>query len=185
MSRIVKTITVDAPIDAAYGQWTQFETFPTFMEGVDSVHQIDDRTLDWTATVGGRTKTWRARIVDQSPPDRIAWKSLDGSQNDGAVTFASKGSGRTEIRVVIDADPDGLIEQVGDRLGFLDHRIGGDLDRFKDFIEGRSVPTGSWQGEIHGDDGSAGLDVDPSLPTTGSTTAADGAASDARRGSPG
>ncbi len=83
----------------------------------------------------------------------------------------------------MDADPDGLVEQVGDQLGFLDHRIGGDLDRFKDFIEGRSVPTGSWQGEIHGDDTSAGVHVDPSLPTTQSTTHADESANGARQGS--
>ncbi len=120
--------------------------------------------------LAGRTKVWQARIVDQSPPDRIAWKSLGGAQNDGAVTFASRDAGRTEIRLVVDADPDGLIEQVGDRLGFLDHRIGSDLDRFKEFIEGRSVPTGSWKGEIHGDDASSGVAVDPALPTTASTT---------------
>jgi uncharacterized membrane protein len=174
MSRIEKTITVAAPIDAVYGQWTQFESFPTFMEGVDKVVQVDDRTLDWSASVAGRTKTWRARITDQTPPERIAWKSVDGAQNDGAVTFAARGPGQTEVHLVVDADPEGIAEQVGDRLGFLDHRIGGDLGRFKDFIEGRSVPTGSWQGEIHGDHASPGVEVDPSLPSTASVSRADG-----------
>jgi len=185
MSRIEKTITVDAPIDRVYGQWTQFESFPSFMEGVDRVVQVDDRTLGWTASVAGRTKTWQARITDQTPPERIAWKSIEGTQNDGAVTFRAEGAGRTEIRLVVDADPEGIIEQVGDRLGLLDHRIGGDLDRFKEFIEGRSVPTGSWQGEIHGDDVSPGVDIDPALPSTASTTSADGSivvASEAQRG---
>jgi len=178
MSRIEKTITVDASIDSVYGQWTQFETFPSFMEGVDKVAQVDDRTLDWTASVAGRTKTWQARITDQTPPERIAWKSIDGAQNDGAVTFTATGAGQTEIRLVVDADPEGIIEQVGDRLGLLDHRIGGDLDRFKRFIEGRSVPTGAWEGEIHGDDVSPAVDVDPSLPSTLSTTHADESAAD-------
>jgi uncharacterized membrane protein len=182
MSRIEKTITVEAPIDTVYGQWTQFESFPTFMDGVDKVVQVDDRTLDWSASVAGRTKTWQARIVDQTRPERIAWKSIDGAQNDGAVSFSSTGPGQTEIRLVVDADPDGLIEEVGDRLGFLDRRIGDDLGRFKEFIEGRSVPTGAWQGEIHGDDASVGVDIDPSLPTTASTTRADQSGRDADRG---
>jgi uncharacterized membrane protein len=143
------------------------------MEGVDKVVQVDDRTLDWTASVAGRTKTWQARITDQTPSERIAWKSIDGAQNDGAVTFAASSPGQTEIRLVVDADPDGIIETVGDRLGLLDHRIDGDLARFKEFIEGRSVPTGSWTGEIHGDDTSVGVDIDPALPTTDSTTHAD------------
>jgi len=173
MSRIEKTITVDAPIDRVYGQWTQFESFPTFMEGVDSVVQVDDRTLDWSASVAGRTKTWQARITDQTPPERIAWRSIEGAQNDGAVTFQARSPGQTDIRLVVDADPEGIIETVGDKLGLLDHRIGGDLDRFKEFIEGRTVPTGSWSGEIHGDETSVGVDVDPSLPTTVSTTHAD------------
>ncbi len=173
MSRVEKTITVDAPIDTVYGQWTQFESFPTFMEGIDKVDQVDDRTLDWTASVAGRTKTWQARITDQTPTERITWKSIDGAQNDGAVMFLPTGPGRTEIRLVVDADPEGVIEQVGDKLGLLDHRIGGDLDRFKEFIEGRSMPTGSWQGQIHGDDAGLGVEVDPSLPSTASTTRAD------------
>ncbi len=182
MSRIEKTITVDASIDSVYGQWTQFESFPSFMEGVDNVIQVDDRTLDWTASVAGHTKTWQARITDQTPPERIAWKSIDGAQNDGAVTFRATAPGQTEIRLVVDADPEGIIESVGDRLGLLDHRIGGDLDRFKQFIEGRSVPTGSWAGEIHGDDTSAAVDVDPSLPSTLSTTHADLADVNAEQG---
>ena len=108
MSRIEKHITVDAPIDTVYGQWTQFESFPTFMEGVDKVVQVDDRTLDWTASVAGRTKTWQARITDQTPTERIAWKSIDGAQNDGAVMFLPTSPGQTEIRLVVDADPDGI-----------------------------------------------------------------------------
>jgi len=121
------------------------------MEGVDRVVQIDDRTLEWTATVAGREKSWTARIVDQTPGVRIAWRSTSGTQNDGAVMFSPGGAG-TEIRLVVDADPDGIVEQVGDRLGFLDRQVGGDLERFKAFIESRGRPTGEWDGEIHGDE---------------------------------
>jgi uncharacterized membrane protein len=162
MSRIEKTIVVEAPLEDVYAQWTQFEEFPRFMDGVDRVVQLDDQTLEWTATVAGREKRWTARIVDQTPDERIAWRGLDGAQNDGAVLFTPVDAGTTEIRLVVDADPEGVIEEAGDRLGFLDRRVSGDLDRFKAFIEERDRPTGSWDGEIHGDevipaaDGSAG-----------------------------
>ena len=152
MSRIEKTIVIDAPVDDVYAQWTQFEEFPRFMEGVDRVVQIDDRTLEWTATVGGREKRWTARIVDQTPGVRIAWRSLDGAQNDGAVLFSMVDAATTEVRLVVDGDSEGIVEEAGDRLGFLDRRVGGDLDRFKAFIENGTGPTGSWSGEIHGDE---------------------------------
>jgi uncharacterized membrane protein len=172
MSRIEKTIVVEAPLEDVYAQWTQFEEFPRFMDGVERVVQIDDRTLEWTATVAGREKRWTARIVDQTPDVRIAWRSLDGAQNDGAVLFSWVDPGTTEIRLVVDAEPEGIVEGTGDRLGFLDRRVSGDLDRFKAFIEERDGPTGAWSGEIHGDevippdDGSADLGGALSEPDT-------------------
>src|SRR3954470_23896329 len=124
MSRIEKHIVVDAPLDDVYAQWTQFESFPEFMDGIDRVVQIDDQTLAWWATVAGQEKTWKARIVDQTPNERIAWRSIDGAQNDGAVLFSPAQDGGTEIRLVVDVEPDGITEQVGDRLGIVDRRIG-------------------------------------------------------------
>jgi uncharacterized membrane protein len=166
MSRIEKTIEVGAPIDTVYGQWTQFESFPQFMEGVTRVEQLDDRTLVWEARVAGRNKRWTARITDQTPNVRIAWMGTLGAQNDGAVTFRGLGDERTEVRLVIDADPDGVIEEVGDRLGILDRRVGGDLERFRTFVEGRGTATGRWEGEIHGDEVSPDTHVDPTKPST-------------------
>jgi uncharacterized membrane protein len=162
MSRIEKTIVVDEPVEDVYAQWTQFESFPSFMEGVDRVIQLDDRTLAWEATVAGRTKRWTARIVDQTPNTRIAWNSVEGAQNDGAVLFEPTGTGSTEIRLVVDAEPEGLVESAGDALGFLDRRVGGDLERFKEFIEKRGQPTGEWKGEIHGER----VEPDPAAPAT-------------------
>ena len=166
MSRIEKTIEVDAPIGSVYGQWTQFEAFPTFMDGVTRVEQLDDRTLSWEARIAGRSKTWIARITDQTPNERIAWMAVDGAQNDGAVTFRALTGDRTEVRLVVDADPEGIIEEVGDRLGILERRVGGDLERFRAFIEGRSGPTDRWSGEIHGDQVSPGTQIDASQPST-------------------
>jgi uncharacterized membrane protein len=150
MTRIQKSIEVGVPISVAYGQWTQFEEFPEFMEGIDRVEQRGDQFLDWTASVGGQTRSWSAKIVDQTPNERIAWKAVEGTENAGAVLFTALGPDRTRVDLTIEAEPDGAVETAGTALGFLDRRVAGDLDRFKAFIEERGQPTGSWKGEIHG-----------------------------------
>jgi uncharacterized membrane protein len=152
MPRFEDTIEVDVPVSTAYAQWTQFETFPEFMEGVKSVVQQDDKTLTWTADVAGQRKVWTAEITDQTPDTRIAWKSTSGADNAGAVMFESTPEGNTRITLKLDADPEGVVETVGANLGFLERRVKGDLERFKEFIEARQRPTGEWTGEIHGDE---------------------------------
>ena len=150
MPRFEDSIEVAVPARIAYDQWTQFEEFPKFMDGVKQVVQRDDRTLDWTAEIAGRSVQWTAIITDQTPPTRIAWKSVTGDENAGAVLFEALGPDRTRVTLKLDADPDGPVETVGARLGFLERRVKGDLQRFKAFIEARAVPTGAWHGEIHG-----------------------------------
>lgn len=150
MSRFEETVTVDVPVRVAYDQWTQFEDFPRFMDGVESVKQVTDRTLRWTATVGGRRKEWMADIVDQTPDTRIAWKSTDGAENAGAVLFRPLAPDRTEVTLRIDAEPDGAIESAGDALGFLQRRVHGDLERFKEHVEAKGGNGRAWRGEIHG-----------------------------------
>jgi uncharacterized membrane protein len=152
MARIQKSIEVEVPISTAYGQWTQFEEFPAFMEGVDSVVQRDDQFLDWTASVAGQRRSWTAKIVDQTPNVRIAWKAVEGAENAGAVLFSELEPDRTRVDLTIEAEPDGAVETAGTALGFLDRRVEGDLDRFKAFIERRGEPTGVWTGQIHGSD---------------------------------
>lgn len=150
MSRITETIDVNVPTRIAYDQWTQFESFPQFMEGVEKVVQVDDTTVDWTASIGGRTKQWRARITEQQPDELIAWRSIDGARNDGRVEFEPLGPNRTRITLELDVEPDGALESAGDALGVVEGRVRGDLERFRDFIEGQQVPTGAWRGEIQG-----------------------------------
>jgi uncharacterized membrane protein len=144
MSRIIEEIEVGVPIRVAYDQWTQFESFPRFMEGIDRVLQLDDTTLEWTASIGGRVKHWRAEIVEQRPDDIVAWRSTEGAHNDGAVRFESLGSART--RVILQ----------------LERRVRGDLERFRDFVESRGQATGAWRGRVDDGrvraDGSAGRD---------------------------
>jgi uncharacterized membrane protein len=150
MSRFEHVVTVDAPIREVYDQWTQFEEFPRFMEGVESVVQLDDRTLDWTAEIGGQRRRWTADITDQTPETRVAWKSTSGADNAGAVLFEPVDSERTRITLRMDVEPEGPVESAGDALGFVERRTKGDLERFKEFIENRDRATGAWRGEIHG-----------------------------------
>ena len=151
MPRFEASIDVDVPVRLAYDQWTQFEEFPRFMEGVESVVQRDDKRLDWTAEIAGQRKQWTAEITDQTPDTRVAWKSVGGDENAGAVRFEPLDGDRTRVTLKLDADPEGIVETVGANLGFLERRVKGDLERFKEFIEARRVPTGAWRGEIHGD----------------------------------
>jgi uncharacterized membrane protein len=148
MSEILEAIDVDVPVRTAYDQWTQFETFPSFMEGVKSVRQLDDRTLEWKADVAGREKTWTARITEQTPDQRIAWTATEGAHNAGVVTFHRLDEGRSRVTLQLDVDPEGPIENVGDALGLVKGRVKGDMERFKDFIEHRGTETGAWRGEI-------------------------------------
>ena len=148
MQRISEAIEVGVPIEVAYDQWTQFETFPQFMDGVERVVQLSDTMLDWTATIGGQTRHWRARIVEQEPDARIAWQSLDGARNDGAVSFQALGPDRTRIALDLDVEPAGRLEATGTALGFVSRRVKGDLERFKAFIEARHEPTGAWRGRV-------------------------------------
>ena len=150
MSRVEQTIDVDVPVRTAYDQWTQFESFPRFMEGVERVTQVDDTNLEWHANVGGQDKTWTAQIVEQTPDQRIAWRSTSGAQNAGIVSFTPNGPESTRVTLDLEADPEGPLESIGDALGLLERRVKGDLERFKEFIEGRGVPTGAWRGEVHG-----------------------------------
>jgi uncharacterized membrane protein len=150
MPRFEDSIDVNVPVRTAYNQWTQFESFPQFMEGVERVAQLDDKTLDWTATIAGQRKQWTATITDQVPDVRVAWRSTSGDENAGAVLFQSLGADQTKVTLKLDADPEGPVETVGANLGFLERRVKGDLKRFKEFIESRGVETGAWRGEIHG-----------------------------------
>jgi uncharacterized membrane protein len=148
MSDHQKSIVVDRPLSTVYNQWTQFEDFPHFMEGVESVTQLDDKRLHWVAEIAGARREWDAEIVDQIPDQRIAWRSLDGTPNAGVVTFEPEGAGSTRVYLDLDVEPDGLIEQIGDKLGFVNKQAEGDLKRFKEFIEARNVETGAWRGSV-------------------------------------
>jgi uncharacterized membrane protein len=148
MSKVETSIEVNVPIETAYNQWTQFEEFPRFMEGVQEVRQLDDTRLRWTAEVGGKTHEWEAEITEQRPDERVAWESSDGKTNAGVVTFHRIDDHTTRIMVQMEWEPEGAIEQAGAAIGADDVRVRGDLERFKELIESRGLETGAWRGEV-------------------------------------
>jgi uncharacterized membrane protein len=148
MSRIQDSIEVEVPVSTAYGQWTQFESFPQFMDNVERVRQLDDTTIEWTASIGGQAKAWQAKIIEQVPDRRIAWVSTSGARNDGVVTFEALGPQRTRVSLGLDVEPEGPVEHIGDALGLVKQSICDDLGKFKAFIESRGVETGAWRGSV-------------------------------------
>jgi len=143
-------IEVGVPVATAYNQWTQFEEFPRFMEGVDEVKQLDDTLLHWAATIAGRHAEWDAKILEQEPERRITWESVDGKKTRGTVTFEAKGPKRSRVRLHMSYQPDGTAERVGSAIGLDSRRIHADLARFRELIEGRQEATGAWRGKIEG-----------------------------------
>lgn len=149
MASLHKSIEIDVPVRVAYDQWTQFEEFPSFMENIDEVQQLDDRHVHWRAAIGGKEKEWDTEIVEQVPDQRIAWRSTSGAQNQGVVSFESVGVDRTRLTVDVDYQPENLMEKAGDMLGMVSSNVEEDLENFKQFIESRGRETGGWRGEIH------------------------------------
>jgi uncharacterized membrane protein len=148
MSVIEKSIEINVPVSTAYNQWTQFEEFPNFMEGVKHVKQLDDKRLHWKAEIGGKEKEWDAEITEQIPDTRIAWRSRQGAKNAGVVTFHRLSDSKSKVMLQMEYDPEGFVENVGDTSGAVSHRVLGDLERFKRYIENRGQETGAWRGSV-------------------------------------
>ncbi len=148
MATYEESIEVKVPLTTAYNQWTQFEDFPHFMEGVESVTQIDDTTLRWVAEIAGQRREWTAKITEQHPDERIAWTSTDGTGNAGVVTFHRIDDETTRVMLQMELYPQDWKEKAADMLGFVKARVKGDLKRYKEFIESRGAETGAWRGEV-------------------------------------
>jgi uncharacterized membrane protein len=145
---IIEEIEVEAPLSTTYNQWTQFEQFPQFMDGVEEVKQLDDTRLHWVAKIGGRRAEWEAKILVQEPDQRITWESVDGKRTSGTVIFDEVSPSRTRIRLAMTYVPEGALEQAGSAMGLDRRRVRGDLERFKQLIEQRDAESGAWRGEI-------------------------------------
>ena len=148
MTTIEQSIDVNVPVTTAYNQWTQFESFPQFMDGVEEIRQVSDTVTHWTVKVGGAKREFDAEIVEQTPDQRVAWRSTQGTSHSGVVTFHKIDNDKSRIMLQLETEPEGIVEKAGDALGAPQHQAKGDLERFKEFIESRGAETGAWRGDV-------------------------------------
>jgi uncharacterized membrane protein len=148
MSSVIETVDVSVPVHTAYNQWTQFESFPEFMGGVERITQTDSTHTHWVTKIAGVEREFDAEITEQHPDERVAWKSVDGKEHAGVVTFHRLGDNETRVTVQLDWETEGLIEKAGAAIGADDRQIKADLKRFKAFIESRGGETGAWRGDV-------------------------------------
>jgi uncharacterized membrane protein len=150
MPKVQDSIEVQVPVQQAYNQWTQFEEFPKFMDGIQSVQQLDETHVQWVAEIGGASRQWTTEVTEQQPDEKIAWKTIDGEvKNDGVVTFEQVGPNQTRVNVEMDVEGKSTMENVAsDLLGVVKDQVHGDLERFKQLIEKRDEETGAWRGEV-------------------------------------
>jgi uncharacterized membrane protein len=149
MAQIIETIDVDVPVRTAYNQWTQFESFPHFLDEVESITQTDDTHSHWKVNVGGAEREFDTVITEQHPDERVAWTSTGGdTEHAGVVTFHKLSDTESRVTVQIDWEPEGLLEKVGSLVGAGSHAVKKDLENFKEFIEKQGSETGAWRGDV-------------------------------------
>ncbi|MDQ1655326.1 MAG: hypothetical protein QOD41_409 [Cryptosporangiaceae bacterium] len=148
MSSIERSVEVEVPVTTAYNQWTQFESFPQFMEGVEQIVQVSDTLTHWKTKVAGVEREFDAEITEQHPDERIAWQTVDGPRQAGVVTFHRLNDNRSKVMLQMDFEPQGFVESAGDALHLVESRVSGDLKRFKSFIEQRRLESGAWRGDV-------------------------------------
>ena len=148
MAEIKEAIEVNVPVSSAYNQWTQFEEFPTFMENVESVKQIDDTHLRWVAEIAGKREEWTAEITRQEPDEVVAWRAVDGKPVSGEVRFQPLGADLTSVEVKMTWEPEGFLEAAAEKVGVDTNGVKADLERFKELVESRSIETGARRGEV-------------------------------------
>ncbi len=150
-TKVEKSILVNVPVSRAYNQWTQFEDFPQFMNGITSVTHLSDDRLEWVAQIAGVKRQWEAKILQQIPDEKVAWAATSGATNAGEVRFEDVGGGQTSVHLSLEYEPEGIVEKVGDKLNVIENQAEGDLERFKTFIESERYATGAWRGSVNPD----------------------------------
>ena len=172
-TQVSRSVIVNVPVSTAYNQWTQFEDFPQFMGGVQSVTQLDDDRLDWVAEIAGVRRQWQAKILEQVPDRKVAWAATEGATNAGSVTFEDLGGDQTSVSLFLEYEPEGIVEKAGDAVHLIERQAQADLDRFKEFIESEQYATGAWRGSV---------DSDTHVGTPGVEAAADSRGDDGKAG---
>jgi hypothetical protein len=157
MTTVEHRILVNVPVSVAYNQWTQFEDFPHFMNGIKKVRQLSDDRLEWVADIAGVRRRWEAKILEQIPDRKVAWAATEGATNAGEVTFEDIGGGQTSVRLTLEYEPEGFVEKVGDKLNVVENQTEHDLERFKALIEAEGYASGAWRGTVADMPGTPGV----------------------------
>lgn len=152
MASFDKSVEVNAPISEAYALFSNFERFPEFMEGVESVRREGADQLQWHARIAGKDERWSARITENVPEGRVAWESTSGARNEGLVTFDKLTEDRTRVHMHVEYEPEGFVENVGSLLGVVNARMAGDLNRFKELVEEGGAVRGGWHDRMPSDE---------------------------------
>jgi ribosome-associated toxin RatA of RatAB toxin-antitoxin module len=158
MTKVEHRILVNVPVSVAYNQWTQFEDFPHFMNGIKKVTQLSDDRLEWVAEIAGVRRRWEAKVLEQIPDSKVAWAATEGATNAGEVVFEDLGGGQTSVKLTLDYEPEGVVEKIGDKLNVVENQTEGDLKRFKALIEDERYASGAWRGTIQGVPGTPGVE---------------------------
>jgi uncharacterized membrane protein len=156
-TKVEETVVVNLPVTTVYNQWTQFEEFPQFMGGIKQITQLSDDRLEWVAEIGGIRRQWEAKVLEQVPDRKVSWAATEGATNAGTVSFEDLG-GTTRVNLVLEYEPEGLVEKVGDKLNVVENQAKADLQKFKEFIESESYATGAWRGSVAGTAGTPTVD---------------------------
>jgi uncharacterized membrane protein len=147
-TNITHSVDVSVPVSTAYNQWTQFESFPEFMDGVERIEQLTPTRTHWVTRIAGVSREFDAEITEQHPDERIAWTTQNGTHQAGVVTFHRLDDQRTRVTLQLDHDPQDMAEKAADALGIMQNRARKDMENFKTFIESRGVEEGGWRGEV-------------------------------------
>jgi uncharacterized membrane protein len=126
---------VAVPIEKAFKTWTQFEEFPKFMHRVLDVDQEDANKIHWREKIWFSTREWDGEITDKRQNDRIAWKSVSGTQHSGVISFHRLDKNLTRVLVTVDFVPSGMIEKMASGMRFVKRAVEADLARFKAYVE--------------------------------------------------
>jgi uncharacterized membrane protein len=137
---IQKTLYIQAPTDQVYAFWSSYENFPLFMSNVREVQDLGGGRSRWSVSgPGGAALEWDARLTEQIPGERIAWRSEPGSmlENAGVIRFRPEGDGtRVDLRFCYHPPARGAGLAVGELLGSDPRaKLNEDLGRLKALLE--------------------------------------------------
>lgn len=142
--KIERSVIIEKPAEELYSIWRNFENLPRFMSHVIAVRQRSETTSHWVMrSVGGAEVSWDAEIINETPNELIAWRTVEGSDVDhaGSVRFEPMGAG-TRVKVTLEYRPPagkigvGLARLLGQQPELV---IEEDLRRFRQGVEAGEV----------------------------------------------